>query len=749
VNKKIKKTILLLALSLVWLLTISLDQAPLQAQEETFSVTFSQLGYSDLRLRGLYGSASLWIPFPSDKPVTGPLLLNLTYIGSPLLNEDNAIVTVLANGVEVTSFRPVGNGREVTVPITFPMPPNAESGITLGFAAHLRLTDEACEDSFNVGQWLIVRNSSRLTTNLAAIFPAPELSDLPQALVVQGSDTPPPILYVLPEDADETTLTTAVQVASRLGEGITPAHLPLRVKTAVTLTDADKRNSNLVVIGLLENNPLIEELIPQMPAPPDSGGFVSRDNVSVPDSDGVLQIFPSPWQESRNILLVSANATEGLAMAGSAFADQTTYQSLSESYQFINRLVVRPERALPLPWTTAQTSFAQLGEPTRELTGVGIIDTYYFFQLPPGAMLDNTAQLVLHLAFSPALSNERAYAEVYINDIYIGAVQAADARGNAWVALDLPEQALSELARTTRGRELAVKLSVANLLPVNNCDPINAESSWTKIYDDSYFQTNFDSVALPDLFFFPYPFVHTSVTPPTSLVLSARPTAEDLQMALSLAAVMGNQAITDLTLDVIKAETVTPEAYVGQQLALIGDLSSHPLLPEFAADVEIKVPTEVYQIFNDPRVGLYQTQASPWDEEMIALGVYGKGQAGARAAYSAFYKQGRLTDESGSLALIGPDQTAQVIYREAGLPQPQVFQPNIVVSEISSQPAPATEAVVAEETAVPTPDSSATETGSTAGGLSSTERTILVITAFIVVLVAATALMRIAWRIRP
>jgi hypothetical protein len=742
--------LVLIGLTTIWSASPLTVQAQPTINEGTINSTFAQLGYEDIRLQGLHASRGIWLPF-SDWAITGDIQLELTYVGSPLLNRDTAIVTVLADGREVTSFRPVGDGREVTTRIIIPQPAPDAEGINLTFTGHLRLTDDPCEDSFNIGQWLIVRNSSRAIIELADEAPAPRLSDLPGPLLVQGSSSPPLLIFVLPNEVDEATLTVAAQVAQRLGPGVSTDHLPLRVKTAVSLTENEKKTANLVVVGLRDNNPLIDEISDSLPIPPTNEGFVSQDDVLIPAGDGVIQITNSPWQPLRHVLLLSGNDAAGLQLAGEAFAHQPTFQSLTDSFYFINNLVDRPELALLSPWTTPQTSFAQLGESTRQITGQGIIDSYYFFRYPPGVLLGDRAQLVLHLAFSPALSGQQAYAEVYVNEIYIGDVQATDAGGDAWVSLDLPTQALNQLARTTHGRNLELRLSVANLLPVDNCDPVNVEGSWTKVYADSYFAVGYQPVALPDLYFFPYPHVSLTNETPARLVLPTSPNVDELQVALSVAALIGNQAVVDTALDVVFDTAVTPDQLSDHHLIFIGTTANHTLLAEVVADLQVEMPGDIYQIFNEPRIGFFHTLASPWNSEHTVLAIYGQNRTGLRTAANSLYQTGWLVTESGSMALVAEGQPPEILYRAAGLTRPQLVQPNIIVSEISQQPgAMADPAVTAAPPDLP---SAETETDETADSppdalLTSTERIILIITAFLVVLVIIAVLLRIAWRIR-
>lgn len=733
------------------LLLSSIAPIAVQAQSNNInSTTFAELSYNDMRLQGLHGSTGLWIPFQSDWVTAGDLQLELTYIGSPLLNPDTAIVTIIADNREITSFRPQGDGREKTVTLTIPQPPSPATGVNLTFAGHLRLTDDPCEDSFNIGQWLVIRNNSRITIDLAgSTAPSPQLTDLPEVIFVQGSDAPPPVIFVLPEEADDVTLTAAAQVASRLGKGVNANHMPIRVETAVSLTEADKANANLIIVGLRDNHSLIEELSPQMPVPPRSRGFVSQDGVFIPDDDGVVQIFNSPWHTHRHILLISGNSAAGLAQAGQAFADQPTFQSLTGSFHFIDSLIDRPEPMLPPPWTTAQTTFAQLGETNRNVVGLGIIDTYYFLRHPPGVILGDNAQLMLHVAFSPALKTQNAYTEVYLNDIYVGAVEATRVGGDAWVALDLPAQALNQLKRSGTSREIELKLSVANLLPVNNCEPVNADSSWTKIYADSFWQFSYQPVGLPDLHVFPYPFIGLDNETPVRVVIPENPTSAELQTTLSLAAWLGNRAIQDWTVDVVQNTAVSPEILANHQLILLGTTSNNPALQQIADTAEIRLPGDVYQMYNAPQVGFFHTMTSPWDDNMTALAIYGQSQVGFQTAAQAFYERGWLVSEPGSLAIVRHEQEPEIVYRELVI-QPQPIQPDLVVSEISQQGvAAAAEPTTTAPAPNPYPAPAQTEeidVGPT--GLSNTERIILIITAFLVVLVTVATLLRIAWRIR-
>ena len=741
---------LLLPLLIIVPLFSNVPAAHAQEDGNEIDLTLKDLGYPDLRLKGLYGTTSMWIPFQSDWPV-GAVEVDLTYAASPLLNSEQAILTVLAENQELISVRPIGDGLDHTISFVIPPEKQLAAGINVTFDGHLKLTDEICEDSFNVGQWLIIRDTSRIRINLNGADAAPELTDLPQAIVVEGGEVDlPPVLFVLPDQPDDVALTTAAQVAMRLGSRITADNLPVNVTTTSALTEEQRLNSNLVIVGLPGNQALIQELSDVMPVPPINEGFISRDGIPIPATDGVIQIFSSPWRASNRVLLIAGNGPDGLAKAGAAFEDETTFESLTGPFQFVHELVLRPEDRQSPAWMSPQTTFAQLGEFDRQVTGLGITDTFYFYQYPPGVALGQDAQLVLHIAFSPALRNKNSFAVVYVNEVYAGSINVDAIDGDSWVALNLPIQSLNELARRDRPRDLNIKISIANLLPNNNCDQVDKNSSWTKIYADSYITGNFVPVEQPDLYYFPYPFASLANENPVRLIVADDPALTDIQAALSISALLGRGSTPNLQVDMKHVSAETPESLAGRNLIMIGIPSRHALLQEVLATAQTNIPLDIYQVLSAQRTGIFHVLKSPWDEQMSLLAIYSESDAGLDAALQSVYERANLTDESGSIALVKADEDPVrpvVVYREAGLAQPQIVNPDIILSETDAQQTSSSPTAVAGGT----PGESIIPTGTPGGtgNITGTERLILIITVFLIILVAVGALVRVAWRIRP
>lgn len=102
-----------------------------------------------------------------------------------------------------------------------------------------------------------------------------------------------------------------------------------------------------------------------------------------------------------------------------------------------------------------------------------------------------------------------------------------------------------------------------------------------------------------------------------------------------------------------------------------------------------------------------------------------------------------MVDASDSIAIVRPGEKPVVIPREAGLNQAEVVHPEIIQSANEEAVPSATEVVPTSEAGFATTEQADTS------GITGTERLILIITVFVVILVAVAALICVAWRVKP
>ena len=153
---------------------------------------------------------------------------------------------------------------------------------------------------------LCVQKPEGIKLTPTSLQPAEELklSDFPEAFKST--------LIVVGDNASDIEMQAANEIADYL-ENET-GNKPL-IKKHSEISDEDKRNYNMIVVGTPKTNPFLEEVYAMTNATRVTEEFPG-------EGKGVLEILPNPWDESKAVLLVEGNDEWGVK-AGSEFIHQT------------------------------------------------------------------------------------------------------------------------------------------------------------------------------------------------------------------------------------------------------------------------------------------------------------------------------------------------------------------------------------------------------------------------------------------
>jgi hypothetical protein len=638
------------------------DATPIPDDAVRVTFTLAEIGLGNLPLNGMFNLNSYWIPLPPNWSVVSDVQVDLGYKASQLLNEERAALTIMSNEEIITSIHPFADGHEHRLSFTIPVNQLYSSGFSLDFDAYLRMTTDVCEEHNNPGQWMNILDNTAITFFIRETTAPPDLRNTLQALVLQNTlMSPPPLVFVVPDNADAVALTAAANVAARLGHQNRGLSLPLQVETPATLTEDLLATANLVVVGLPADQPLIADMANALPAPLGADGFVTEDGLAAPAEHGVIQIFNSPWNPTRNVLLVSGGEAAGLALAGEAFARRGAFETLTGSFQFVESVDVVSEMPPTGPWLGEQTTFAQLGQNERMVQGLGTFTVNYAFREPAGWALEAGAELALNLAYSPALE-EGSHVAVFLNDELIGTAHTGGTSGQTEFKFSLPVEQINQTADGRRPQTLRVRLSVTNIILTQACEFVDPETAWVRVLPDSYFVTPHTFVPAPDLEAFPYPFVDVDSDVPVAIVLPAEPTVAEMAAGLSVAATLGNYAFSDFNL------SLTPEAsaetFGDANLIILGETERQPLIEEFLATMPTVPDVGLYQALENNDTGVLRVDVSPWNAERVALLAYGQTAVGFERAVQALYNAAPPVLEPALIALVEVDgQPPRVVYR--------------------------------------------------------------------------------------
>jgi hypothetical protein len=287
------------------------------------TTTFAQLGFGDRTITGIGTFQELyyfqrppgWLLLPGSQ-------LKLEIASSPALNLASSHIAVFLNEVPVGSIE-TGTG-ENTFEATFDLPVALINETPLGvypqqmvlrLAVSNYIQEGECEAVYQEASWLRANASSAFTI-LHDYMAIPDLQAFPYPFV--SDDNPYPTTLVVPESPTNDELSMALSIASTLGH-YAPADFEVDIVTADTANEDSLSRSNIIAIGTMMRNPLIDQMNESMGASSHPGVYEALNN----PSSGIIREGISPWNDSRAVLLVYSQTNVGLqntvtALAGSA-----------------------------------------------------------------------------------------------------------------------------------------------------------------------------------------------------------------------------------------------------------------------------------------------------------------------------------------------------------------------------------------------------------------------------------------------
>ena len=137
------------------------------------------------------------------------------------------------------------------------------------------------------------------------------------------------LLLVLPDRAGPFEYDLMLQVAAGLGAADRGDYLALKVTIADLVSEQDRQDQDLFLVGRPSAHSLIAELNDSLPQPFEPGSdalhplFDPVIYVQDPSRDiGVIEELAAPWNPERTILILTGTSDRGVALASSALLYQ-------------------------------------------------------------------------------------------------------------------------------------------------------------------------------------------------------------------------------------------------------------------------------------------------------------------------------------------------------------------------------------------------------------------------------------------
>ena len=544
----------------------------------TQTLTLKDLGAaSPIRLIGVQGEGSLPFSVRRDEVVTGGKM-DLTFAYSPALIPELSHLTVLINGEVVGNIalpKETASGATATLQIN-PVLFQEDNRVLFRFIGHYTL---GCEDPLHSSLWLVLSNTTSITTQLQKLPLPNDLSVLPTPFYdpkdMQALNLP----FVFASKVSPATLQAAGTVASWFGAlaSYKGASFPTSLDTIPS--------GNAVVFATNDEKPAGLDL-------PTIGG-------------PTISIMTNPNNPENKLLLVMGRNAEELRAAADTLALGAS--ALTGDTQVVGTPEIPARKPYDAPrWVPIDrpVRFGELVQPTN-LQGNGLVPgllTLNFRTAPDLFVWGNTG-VPLDIRYRyPAgtwMNFRDSRLDVSINNSYLRSLPLTQ-EGVVQKVKDIisPDFVLNE--QTVRVPPYYVfgqnqlqfyydlrpikQGECQDVLPNNVQESIDPDSTIDLSKTDRF-------TSLPNLAFFAnsgYPFTKMADLSDTAVVLPDKLTAPDMQAYLELMGMMGDST----GFPVVRATVVTPsevDKVSGKDLLVLGSIEHQPLLAKWVQNGKLRV----------------------------------------------------------------------------------------------------------------------------------------------------------------
>jgi uncharacterized repeat protein (TIGR01451 family) len=460
---------------------------------------------------------------------------------------------------------------------------------------------------------------------------------------------------------------------------------------------------------------------PQVSVASEGDYFFVYEGRAVAKGDGVVQEISSPWSENRAILIITGLSDEAVRKASQAMSSETRFPGMSGTVALV-RDALLPSEIKDAASAAIEMTFADLGYQDKVIQGISSQQVDYFFQIPYGWRLADDAAIDLAFSHSQLIDYEDSGLTVLLNAEPVASIALSEETArDGHIHINLAEANV----RTVESNRLTVQV---NLSLLEKCANPNSEQAWLLIRNTSkiFLPHSEDTGLTFDLDYFPYPFDANPGLTDLLFALPEAPTVGEWELALRLAAYLGNSASGKTIIPAVMMGSDLPSERLGNyHIVAIGRPSRNALIQQVnnqlpqpflpgSDEIEQRLDDVLFRLPPGIDLGYLQLIPSPWNEMRVFLAATGTTDESVKGAIRI------LTDRpwalKGDLALIRGDSVKTIDTREltsSGL----AMTVATVVPEMTPVASNTPTAIATPPSRSPTPDVSAAKQNSDAADL--------------------------------
>ena len=638
-----------------------------QVGENEAIVTFGEMGFQETSLVSPFDSTRVLFSVPANWRLVPNGEVQLDY---------EVTLTGADIGLVGTEQNPYGGSLMVTFndqlvstialsdlgpqTMTLSLPPESLTAVRSDGRHQLTISLSAQFSCiYNIRALIVIKPTSTFKLPYEVSSPELDLSRLPSPFHLRNALLPDRTLVVVPDDPDVKELQAAINVMSGFGS-LVGESFDFGLATAGELTETVLAESNFIFVGRPEQFDLLGSV--NFPLAVENKKFANLPAES--ETDGVIELAVSPWNESKAVMLVGGNSTEAVNKAAQALSSGRilTYENPALAYVADVHLL---SRTLPV---VEDFTFQNLGYKTETISGIGVNSLQYLFNASKEQLNSKDATIDLIYYHSGLVDYSLSSFSVELNNqVIASAAFAKESEQLTTLQIKIPPGML-------RFGENRLTVS-ARLFAVTSCDSTGFSNPWLTISDQSHLHLpavtdpNSASPWLLDLKFYPDLFMSHSDLGDVAFVLP-KANSSTWKIAGQVAYQLGRLANPLISnLEAVYADEVPQPVLDEKSLIIVGRASTVPFLSQInnqlpaPFDIENDTASEsdmqvVYRIPSGMSVGYLQLLTSPFNIEKQILVLAGNSDDGLVMAGNALLQNELRNQLTGVFAVTNGTQIA-------------------------------------------------------------------------------------------